>query len=166
MNVQKLSKELVWVILIPLLLVGCGAAPPKPIPEVVDEPILVTFDGEGCYSSLPVALSTGEHSFVFVYTTEEGYALWTSRLLDGKTYQDVVALQSEPGEYILKPTWTEHPRRVGRAIWDESVGGYIKTWAFDEEGEYVLDTGNGSTASGPLSIWLCGSFQVVEAPSK
>lgn len=159
MNRQQLSQRVTWGILITLLLVGCSAPTAKLIPEYVEEPIKVTFDGEECIASAPAVMSTGEHSFVFVYTTEQGYGFWVGSILDGKTYQDMLDLQNEPGEYITKPTWSVDPDTVD-VEWDETVGGNIYTWFFNEEGEYYMTTGGVS----PPSVWFCGSFHVVEAP--
>ena len=105
-------------------------------------------------------MSTGEHSFVFVYTTEQGYGFWVAQLLDGKTYQDALDLQSKPGEYIPPQLWIDDHDLTVNVEWDDSVGANIYTWSLDEEGEYIMMTGGTS----PPSVWFCSSFQVVEVP--
>jgi hypothetical protein len=160
MNEKIFSQRVICGILVTLLLAGCGAPTAKPVPEYVEEPIKVTFDGEECIASTPAVMSTGEHSFVFVYTTEQGYGFWVEQLLDGKTYQDALDLQSEPGEYIPPQPWIDDHDLTVDVEWDESAGANIYTWSLDEEGEYIMMTGGTS----PPSVWFCGSFQVVEAP--
>lgn len=169
-----------WAILITLLLVGCGApaatptlipptATPTPIPPTAT-PTLgplpgsvfeVTFDGNECTVSGPTELPTGDHSFVWKDLSEENIDLWVARLLDDKTFQDLLDLQSEPGEYYPQPSWTVHPTQLGRA-WNESIGGEVYTFSLNIEGEYVTLVGGYS----PLSLWFCAPLKVIEAPSE
>ena len=72
--------------------------------------IEVTFDGSACTVTGPDEVSTGVHSFVLLDLTSEGLAdVRTMALQDGYTYQDLLDLQSEPGEYVPIPPWAEWP---------------------------------------------------------
>jgi hypothetical protein len=81
--------------------------------------------------------------------------------LDDHTYQDLLDLQNEPGEFIPQPLWIEHPPQINKE-WDESVGAEVYKWRFVNEGEHELTAGTYS----PLSVWFFGSFQVLAAPDE
>jgi len=137
MNGQKLLQRVIWGFLITLLLVGCSVPAAKPIPETVDEPIKITFDGKECTSSGPTELPTGEHSFVYKNLSEDYLSFKVGRFLEGKTYQDLLELQSEPGEYNPRVFWTAHPRVLGRT-WNESTGEETFTFALNKEGVHSI----------------------------
>ncbi len=128
--------------------------PPTPS---LHQPIEVTFDGNECTVSGPTEIPTGNYPFVWNDLSEQQNTdFWVSRLLDGKTFQDLLDLQSEPGEYFPKPSWVVH-----------SPGYYSFTaevWVIilDEVGEHAIYLGG----KNPLSIWHCASFQVFEDPSE
>ena len=155
MNGEKIFQLVIWKIMITLL-VGCGVAADLPVPEIE-----VIFEGNGCTASGPTRLPTGDHSFAYKNLSEDNIDLWVGRILDGKTYQDMLNLQSEPGEFIPQPSWTVHQRQLGKA-WNESIGGEIYTFDLNNEGEHYIVVGSYS----PKSVWFCGSFQVIEAPSE
>jgi hypothetical protein len=139
-----------------LLLAGCGApaATPTPIP-----PIEVIFDGNECTVSGPTELPTGDHSFVLKDLSGQNQVLYVSHLLDGKTYQDLLDLQSEPGEYVPKPSWVV---RAARGIRRNAKGERVYTFSLDKEGEHAIYIGS----SHPLSLWNCAPLWVTEAPSE
>jgi hypothetical protein len=103
----------------------------------------------------------GEHSFVLIDLSEQNQEMYIARYLGGKTFQDLLELQSEPGEYFAKPSWAVHPRQLGRPL-DDSIGGKVYTFLFDVEGEYGIALGRNK----PLSLWACGPLRVIEAPSE
>ena len=141
----------IWILLA-VFLFACTSEPETP--EVI-------FDEDGCTYSGPSELTTGDHSFVFKDLSDQNQELWSGQITGGHTYQDLLDLQSEPGEYIPKPNWLYHPRLLSQEM-DESVGAEVYTWRFVMEGDYELTAGTYS----PPSVWICGSFQVVAAPDE
>jgi hypothetical protein len=127
-----------------------------------DKPFDVTFDGEECTYTGPTELSMGVQKFAYKNISDrEDVDLWAYRLLDGKAFQDLLDLQSEPGEYFPKVSWIVHPRKSGEG--DESNGGIVFTLDLDIEGEYILLAGS----YGPENIWICyPPIQAIEAPSE
>ena len=110
MNRQMLIQQVMWAILIMLLLVGCGAPAAAPTSEPSPEPVVVEvgdviFDGTECTVSGSTELPPGRYSFVLKDLSEEDVHLFVSRLTDGKTFQDLLDLQSEPGEYVPEQDW-------------------------------------------------------------
>lgn len=156
-----------WAILIMLVLVGCGApaAAPTPIPATATLPLIpeieVTFDGNECTVSGPTELPMGNHSVVLKDLSEQKASLYVSRLVDGKTFQDLLDEQGEPGKYIQEISWLITAREPGVA-WDRADGGEIHTYDLTNEGEHVLYIGTIT----PYSIWFCAPFQVRETPSE
>ena len=174
MSRQKLSQQVMWAILVTLLLVGCGApaATPTPIPPTATltpvpptatltpvPPIEVTFDGTECTVSGPTELPTGDHKFVLKDLSEQNQVLYVSLLLDGKTYQDLLDLQSEPGEYYPKPRWSVHTTGGMRR---NAKGENVYTFSLDIEGEHAIYLGSAF----PHSLWFCAPLKVIEAPSE
>ena len=152
---EKIAASL-WIILA-MFLVTCASEPETPT---------VTFEGDGCSYSGPTELRTGDHSIVFKDLSDQNQDLWADRIRDGHTYQDYLDLQSEPGKYFPKPSWVSSVNIPSVPwVWDESAGARVYTWPFDEAGEYFLVVGKDRPIS-MLSLWPCGSFQVVEAPDE
>jgi hypothetical protein len=81
-----------WIILLSLLLVGCNAAGTSQ-----ESVIEVTFDGNDCIVSGPSELPPGEVITRFIDMTDLNAELWMVNLDEGKTFQDQLDLQSEPG---------------------------------------------------------------------
>lgn len=162
MNRQKLSQQAMWTILMMLLLVGCSAPAATPTSEPLPGPnaewIEITCGENGCTVSGPTKLSTGEHSFVLKGLSEQNQQLYLAYYINGKTFQDLLDLQDEPGEFFPKPHWAIHPTLLDKS-WDDSIGGEVYTFRFDE-GEYGIAVDN------IYGFWLCSSFQVIEAPSE
>ena len=181
MKGRKLTQQVIWVIVITLLLAGCSTPAattvsptdtptvipltPEPtsesLPKYDPNTILVTFTGDECTVSGPTELPTGNNTFVLKDLSGQYHELYVSILLDGHTYQDVLDLQSEPGEYVPKPRWVVHTLKIERA-WNESNGEEVYTFRFYREGEHAIYIGSYS----PLSIWHCGPLMVVESPSE
>jgi len=181
MSRQKLSQQVMWVILITLLLAGCYApvAEPTPIPptltpnptptsepspESVPEGIVVTFDGNVCTVSGPTELPAGDQPFVLNDLSEMNVDLWVSRLNDGKTLQDLLDEQSEPGVWWPKPSWVEYSRHTG-GPWKNANGvGEIWTYFVEKEGDYFVYVGKDTAQT--KSLWVCAPLKVIEAPSE
>ena len=163
MNGKKLPQRVVWSISIMLLLVGCSAPAatptPEPSPETVVEVGDVIFDGEACTFTCPTELSPGKYSFVYkdLSGVNAGFAI--RRLADGKTFQDLLDMQSEPGEYFPKPDWVIPAVEPGSA-WLKPDGGEVHTYNLTKEAEYAIVLWNSTS-----NIWFCAPFWVVEATS-
>ncbi len=106
----------------------------------------------------PTELPVGEHQFILKNLSGQTVDLWVSHLLDGKTFQDMLDLQSEPGEYVPPPSWVVLAIKRGTE-WNESKGEKVYTFLV-EEGENVIDIG----INYPASLWLCAPLKVIEAP--
>lgn len=150
------------------LLTGCAAAAPEtptPEPTVIPThtsipptpsppPIEIAFDGNECTVSGPTEVPTGNYPFVWNDLSEQQNTdFWVGRLLDGHTYQDLLDLQSEPGEYYPKPSWVVHSSAY------YSFDAEIWVVILDEPGDYFIDLGS------KHSLWFCAPFKVIEAPS-
>ena len=159
-----------------IVLAGCGpsAQPIPPTPTSTSlptptptptslptpTPIVVTFDGNECTVSGPTELPTGEHSFLLKDLSGQRQVLYVGHLLDGKTFQDLLDRQSEPGEYVPKVSWVIHAGKIGTERIAE--GELVYTFSLNKEGEHAIYLG----AADPLSLWFCAPLKVMEAPSE
>ena len=132
-------------------------------PTQVPQPIEVTFDGDGCTVTGPTELPMGEHQFILRDLTEKNADLCVQYFIDGKTIQDYLDLQSEPGAYFEyhQNTWAQCAIIRGTEG-NESIDGKVYTWLLNEEGEHVILVAGHS----PTSVWICAPFWVLEAPSE
>ena len=164
MSRQKLSQQVMWAILMMLLFVGCGApsASPTsgPLPESVTEWIEVTFDGNECTVSGPTELTTGDQSFILNDLSDKEGVLLVSRLLDGKTFQDILDYAREPYVWRPTPSWVEHQSQLGAPI--KANGGEVWTIILRKEGEHFIYI----ERLYPFGIWICAPLWVIEAPSE
>jgi len=136
------------------LLTGCAAALPEsptPEPNVLFE---VTLDEGECTFSGPSEVTTGRIDVAFDIRGDLSFRPWVDRFVQGKTFQDFLALYLGPEEAHLEPTWVEHPPYVTR---DHEVW----TFTLDEPGEHAILVGSYT----PWREYICGPFQVVEATS-
>jgi hypothetical protein len=176
----KYNQKMIWSIFILLCVAGCRAptaeatiipstptptsAPtptPTPSPQHNAELIEVRFDGSQCTLSDLTELPPGTHSFILFDSSGTNQELWISNYIFGKSWQDVLDLQSEPGEYFPKPGWAVHPPLILKSG-DDSSGGKIYTFKFSTEGRYGIAVGRDN----PASLWLCGPFLVVKELSQ
>jgi hypothetical protein len=172
MNGKKLHQRVVWSVLIMLFLVGCSAPTatptPEPSPETVVEVGDVIFDGEECTFTGSPELSPGKYSFILKNLTEEDVNLFVSKHVGGKTFQDVLDLQGEPGESLPEPVYDELFDKVvepGSAQYKPD-GGEVHTYILKSEGEYIVGVWIFETAeSDAMKTWFCAPFWVVEATS-
>jgi hypothetical protein len=168
MNGNKLSKHVIFTILIILLLIGCGTTPAEPSPEPASEISYdgtVTYDGNGCSYSGPAELPVGRHSFLFENQTDLETSYDFVYLRQGKTYQDLLADQGEPGKYVSFPDYVSFPTRLDMT-YHEPTGEYVHAFSLHQEGVYVpfvhaLD--QGADINYPDILWYCDPIQVVEA---
>jgi hypothetical protein len=129
---------------------------PTPTSQSAGITFEVTFDeNDDCIVIGPTKVPLGEYLFVLDDRSELNLGLWVVQFHEGKTYQDLLDLQSEPGEYIEQPLWTTHPFNFTRDH---------ETWtvSLDESGEHAIVLGSYS----PKSVWVCYAFQVIEPLSE
>lgn len=117
----------------------------------------VTFDGVVCTTTGPSEVATGAHSFVLTDLTGEGRAdVRTMAISADHTYEDLLALQSETGEYVPKPEWAEWPlttfESVERELGKDEVGKRLIL----EPGIHGIVVGTGK------GIWFCGPLTVTD----
>jgi hypothetical protein len=176
MHRQRLSKQVVWAILIMLLLVGCGAPiatstpiPPTDIPTPTsvflpetDARIEVTFHGESCDVTSPEVLPVGKYVFVLKDLDRTTSAtLYISRLTDGHTYQDLLEPQDAPGDYYPKPDWVVYALKIGHPTNSSGETTYDVTL---EAGEHAIYVSNWLPTS-EWGLWFCAPLMVVEPSS-
>jgi len=150
--------------LVSVSLVGCAAATPEaptpeptPIPEDTSDasppPIEITWDGNECIVSGPSEVPTGQYLFIWNNLSDEpAVEFWVSQILDGKTYQDVLDLQDEPGDYVPKPSFISNAPGYfdnDDEVWRIMLG---------ESGDYYIVLGHKHW------MWHCVPLQVFEAP--
>ncbi len=167
-----------------IAIVGCGSAEPTDIGAVTTLPastvvpdatpssttlalqserkvavlLEVTFDGEACTTEGPTVVPTDTHSFVLKDLTGEGLAdVRTMAIAEGHTYEDLLDLQSEPGEYVPLPEWAEWPLTTfepgDRELGDNDLGKRLIL----EPGVHGIVVGTGK------GIWFCGRLTVTDS---
>ena len=126
--------------------------PPTSTPHTID--FEVTFDGNGCTVSGPTEVPIGDYSFLLNNTSGRRVKLVVGQLLDGHTFQDLVDLQTEPGDNFMIESWMSKPFYYTK---DHK----IYTVSLDEAGEHSIAISEYKH----VGIWLCVPFQVIETPS-
>ena len=175
MKVLRLTLPLIPLVF--FLTLGCStsADPPTPIPPtstleptVTPEPepegIVVTFDGIECTVTGPNKLPVGDQPFVLIDQSDKDVIFWVSRLLDGKTLQDLIDMQSEPGEWSPKPDWVEYSRHTGGPFKNRHGEGEIWSYDLNQEGDFFLYVGEDTAEI--KSIYYCAPLTVVAASTQ
>ena len=150
MNEKILFQYGTWIILIALLLTGCNTNKPK---------FEVTNDGKGCTVSGPTELPPGEHTFTFIDKSEWKGELYLSYLESGKTFQDNLELQSEPGEWYPKPPWVQYDIDIShksQELDEKRVDTDI--WRLDKVGEHTILC----YVDDPRHLWFAAPIMIVE----
>ena len=160
MKIKKYSMQVTWAILIAVLLVGCSTptASLTPLPEM---PYEVTLEGDECVYSGPTELPVGEYEIIFKNKGElSGGEVYVFYLRDGHTHQDLVNVQSEPGEYFERD-WTVYSMKdyVG---WDEDNNN-IYNFHLNDVGDYSIVV---NYEAEQKNIWLCSPLTVIETTSE
>ncbi|UCF60138.1 MAG: hypothetical protein JSV37_10250 [Anaerolineaceae bacterium] len=130
-----------------------------PTPTLVAEPILfgeVTFDGRECTVEGPEEVPRGVYYFILNDESDKNLQLWVNQIFEGKTFEDLLAWQDEPGVYVPPPTWIEHPRSTYSFEVERTVH------FFDQAGNYAILVGGYN----PSSLWFCEPFRVVEVEAE
>lgn len=148
-------------------------------PALTDEPeyIEVSFDGDECTVS-GQAVHAGDEKLLTVFTTSDEYArasLYVFELLDGRSYQDLVAAQPSPGEYFMEPDFVElrgtDPAESFRRSneMDLADNQFLTAYSLDE-GEHAILVGLREFEDSLLGwqgwhggIWLCSPLQVTQS---
>jgi hypothetical protein len=128
--------------------------PPTPSPQPVEALVEVTLDGNDCTFSGPSEVPIGKINVAFDIKGDLKFGPWVDRFVDGKTYQDFLDIYIGPEESHPEPSWVEHPPYFTK---DHEVW----TFTLDEVGEHAILVGSYE----PWREYICGPFQVVEAPS-
>jgi hypothetical protein len=177
MNEPKLFPKVVLTIVILLLLSGCATTleesstvQPTEIPTPTVQPTKtqiptfeVMFDGNECTDTLPAQLPKGYYSIVFTNNSDIKGEAWLVYLEDGKTFQDLLDMQSEPGEWDPKPSWAYYAGR-GSVKSEESNGKEVvfTKWSLDIAAEYIIFC----YIPSPQMIYYAGPVMVVESSSE
>ena len=106
-------------------------------------------------------MPAGNYQFIVKNLTDEEIDLGVALIKDGKTYQDFLDRQGEPGVFVVKPSWAKHDPKIYRG-WNEELGGNEITVMLFEVGEHAIDVGPNDKSS----LWFCAPLIVVEAPSE
>ena len=122
--------------------------------------LTVTFERNNITYSGPDELQPGDHIFVLKDMSRKDQVLYISLLIDGKTLQDMIDLQSAPGVYYPKPSWVISLEKQKVKKIAEGVTAY--TFSLNEEGVYAIYTYSPSTSS----LWFGSSLKVIKPPSK
>jgi hypothetical protein len=145
------------------------STPPQNTPSrsLSAQPYIATFDGTACSASGPAELPPGEHSFILNNSSDLDVALEVAHFHPGKTLQDLLDIQKEPGVWWPKPSWLEYTSAKGPP-WSTDDGGIVRTYRTYIQADYVIyviifDFGNDPTEN---KLWFCHQFSVVESPSE
>ena len=135
--------------------------PTTPAPRGTSAPgdiIDITFDGSRCTYSGTTVVPTGVHSFVVKDLTGEPPAdMRTMAIADGHTYQDLLDLQGEPGEYVPLPEWAEWPLTTYQPVDRELADNESANQLILEPGEH------GITIRTDDGLWFCGALTVTDS---
>jgi len=121
--------------------------PPTPSPQ----PIEVIFTGNDCTVTGPTELSAGKHTITFIDESDMNAELWLISLRDGKTIQDLIDRQSEPGEWYPKPGWATYDTRLS-IVSKESEGRRVdfSTYNLFKVGEHTILC----YVESPIKLWI------------
>jgi hypothetical protein len=128
---------------------------PTPSPQLIENTFEITFDGSNCHAAVPAEVPAGEYLFQLNNQSDRNVDVAVTHLIDDHTYQDLLDLQSEPGEPFVKVYWMSQPYYYTR---DHKVWNY----SLDEAGEYAILI----LQHVHVGMWICGPFRVIEAASE
>ena len=186
-NLKKISK-LTSLVLVFTFLTGCAslslpASPtptsvpptktpipatdiPTPPPTPTEQPFTdivtdfeILFTGEDCIVTGPDMVESGDYTFKFIDKSGIHGYLQIFHLTEGKTYQDILDPQSEPGELYPKPRWVHDGTQIesdSQVVRDYSID--IETWRLDEVGIHVISCYLGL----PHKCWFAAPVNVQE----
>ena len=146
---MKKFTVILLLFIVALLITACGSSD--------EEPIEVTFTGEGCTVTGPTELSIGEHTFIFKDVSDKRAHFFVRRFEEPYTIQDIFDLQSYPGEWIDSPSWVVSTSPRGYE-WNETTDEYIGKYDLEVEGNYGLKIYTLQVEDD--EIWYCAPFTV------
>ena len=115
----------------------------------------LAFSGSACAGDLPESVAPGSHEFVLENPTDAtSLPVYVVRLTDGRSYEELAALQPAAGDYFVLPDWAEFS---DRNFQDDEADEGRRRFGFE------LEPGNHAVylwASRPAAIWLCGPLAV------
>jgi hypothetical protein len=150
-----LKKKLILIVVL-LLLGSCTTTEPTQTAEQgIVEYGVVTFNGEECSVLGPTEVPTGDYNFVLKNLSDYNLRMGVVRLIDGKTFQDVVDFQGEPGRYTPFVPFISFPFYY-------TSDHKVYTYSLDKAGEHYI----GVQDSKKTHLWLCAPFQVIESRSE
>ena len=164
-------KNMVFLLVALLLVTACATTQPVPTetPEdVVIEVGEVIFDGTECTVTGETKLPPGKYSYVLQDESEYEVQMYIGRLLDGKTTQDMLDLQGEPGAYVSAAVFDEEYAQAVEpgAAWYKPDGGEVHTYILSTEGEYNVGIWSYETETIPFTVWFCAPLWIDETPSE
>ena len=133
--------------------------------DVVIEAGEVIFNGTDCSVTGESKLPPGKYSYVLQDESEYEAQLFIGRLLEGKTTQDMIDLQGEPGAYLPRQEYDEafdYAVEPGSA--KEKPDGRVHTYILNTEGEYTI--GIWSYEMETVPVWFCAPLWIEEIPSE
>ena len=116
----------------------------------------IMFDGVECEVNGPSEVAAGTYPFVITDVSGvEGVDVRTMVIGEGHTYDDVLASQSEPGQYFTPP-WVELSP-IAFVAFDGELQENQTVKTLDLEiATHAITIGTGS----PSGVWVCGELQV------
>jgi hypothetical protein len=130
-----------------------------PTPEPTIE-FVVTFDGNGCISDGPSEVLPGEYGFKFIDESDVKGELWLLYIDEGKTFQDHLDKQSEPGEWYPKESWVHYGSKASGKFEETNEGKVeISVWNLNKVREYTIMC----YVDSPRNLWFVAPIFVVES---
>ena len=128
--------------------------------DLPDGAIEVVFDGSDCSTDVSAAVTSGTHSFVLTDRSDLDHVeMWVRNIAEGHSYDDLLAAMRDaggPGVYFAKPEFVGSTPLVAPAASLGDDGTHYQHLV--EPGTYAF-----VVADADDLIWLCGSFEVVDA---
>jgi hypothetical protein len=123
-------------------------------PAITNDVIFeIIFDGNDCSIVGSNEVFPGNYMFSLTNNTDQKVDIAVTHLIDKHTYQDLLAMQSVPGEPFVKEYWMSQPSYFTK---DHQVWNY----SLDVTGEHaVLILKHVFEGA-----WICGQFDVIEDP--
>jgi len=136
-----------------------------PIPTNTPTPEFeVMFDGKDCTVDGPAELPAGKHSFIFIDTSDFIGEVYLLYLQEGKTFQDHLDLQNEPGDWYPKQAWAYYDHQFSSEQL-ESNGRTVtlSTWNLEPVGEHTILCYVGGSSQ---QLWFAAPLMIIETPSE
>ena len=89
--------------------------------------------------------------------------LWLVFLDEDKSFQDLLDMQSEPGEWHPKPSWVHYDTTVShesKEKGDRRID--TETWNLNRVGEHIILC----YVDDPRLVWNAAPLMIVEAPTE